>query len=125
MTVLSACALSPEKHLCHPAVLPACLHHRIQFEVSVRVLGGLMSLGYQIGTIMRRTSNLMRNGGGDITVKFDDVENLGKFVQVSRNGICRVVGGCSGDPQRSRVHEQYTAADASAGNHPLVLQVVV
>lgn len=58
--------------------------HRIQFEVSVRVLGGLMSLGYQIGTIMRRTSTLVKSSGGDITVKFDDVENLGKFVQVGK-----------------------------------------
>lgn len=59
---------------------------RIQFEVSVRVLGGLMALGYEIGTIMRRTSTIMAAPSGDVTVKFDDVENLGRFVQV---GFCR------------------------------------
>ena len=29
---------------------------RVTFEVPVRILGGLMALGYEIGTIMRRTS---------------------------------------------------------------------
>lgn len=55
---------------------------RIQFEVSVRVLGGLMALGYEIGTVMRRTSTFMTSEAGDLTVKFDDVEHLGKFIQV-------------------------------------------
>jgi hypothetical protein len=61
---------------------------RIQFEVSVRVLGGLMSLGYQIGTIMRRTSTIVSSCDGVTSVKFDDVENLGKYVQVSCCWIC-------------------------------------
>jgi hypothetical protein len=64
-------------------LLPCC---RIQFEVSVRVLGGLMSLGYQIGTIMRRTSTIVSSGDGGTSVKFDDVENLGKYVQVRTAG---------------------------------------
>eukprot|EP00775_Hariotina_reticulata_P011482 gene11482-11626_t len=63
---------------------------RIQFEVSVRVLGGLMSLGYEIGTIMRRTSTLIQNAARDITVKFDDVEHLGKFIQVQGKDRDRV-----------------------------------
>jgi predicted lipoprotein len=58
---------------------------RIQFEVSVRVLGGLMSLGYQIGTIMRRTSTIVSTSDGATSVKFDDVENLGKYVQVGKH----------------------------------------
>lgn len=61
---------------------------RIQFEVSVRVLGGLMALGYEIGTVMRRTSTLMTSQSGDLTVKFDDVEHLGKFVQVGLGDVC-------------------------------------
>lgn len=31
---------------------------RVTFEVPVRILGGLMALGYQIGSIMRRTSEV-------------------------------------------------------------------
>jgi adenylate cyclase class IV len=41
-----------------------------------------MSLGYEIGTIMRRTSTLIQNEARDVTVKFDDVEHLGNFIQV-------------------------------------------
>eukprot|EP00882_Tetradesmus_deserticola_P011951 GHRQ01012648.1.p1 GENE.GHRQ01012648.1~~GHRQ01012648.1.p1 ORF type:complete len:455 (+),score=199.18 GHRQ01012648.1:129-1493(+) len=65
---------------------PFIISPRIQFEVSVRVLGGLMSLGYQIGTIMRRTSTIVSTSDDSTSVKFDDVENLGKFVQVSALG---------------------------------------
>uniref|UniRef100_A0A383VV85 CYTH domain-containing protein n=1 Tax=Tetradesmus obliquus TaxID=3088 RepID=A0A383VV85_TETOB len=61
---------------------PFIISPRIQFEVSVRVLGGLMSLGYQIGTIMRRTSTIVSGADGVTSVKFDDVEGLGKYVQV-------------------------------------------
>ena len=31
---------------------------RVTFEVPVRILGGLMALGYEIGSIMRRTSEV-------------------------------------------------------------------
>jgi len=41
-----------------------------------------MALGYEIGTVMRRTSTFMTSEAGDLTVKFDDVEHLGKFIQV-------------------------------------------
>ncbi len=50
-------------------------------QVSVRVLGGLMALGYEIGTIMKRTSVLFE-ADGEVTIKFDDVEGLGQYVQV-------------------------------------------
>lgn len=63
---------------------------RIQFEVSVRVLGGLMALGYEIGTVMRRTSTIMTSETGGVTVKFDDVEHLGKFIQVQGKDRDRV-----------------------------------
>lgn len=62
---------------------PFIISPRISFEVSVRVLGGLMALGYEIGTIMRRTCVVFESQGSDLTIKFDDVENLGQFVQVS------------------------------------------
>ncbi|KAG2492795.1 hypothetical protein HYH03_008955 [Edaphochlamys debaryana] len=38
---------------------PFIISPRISFEVSVRILGGLMALGYEIGTIMKRTSTIL------------------------------------------------------------------
>ncbi|GLI71290.1 hypothetical protein VaNZ11_016424 [Volvox africanus] len=38
---------------------PFIISPRISFEVSVRILGGLMALGYEIGTIMKRTSIIL------------------------------------------------------------------
>ncbi|GIM08861.1 hypothetical protein Vretimale_12820 [Volvox reticuliferus] len=38
---------------------PFIISPRIAFEVSVRILGGLMALGYEIGTIMKRTSVIL------------------------------------------------------------------
>ena len=50
---------------------------RITFEVSVRLLGGLMALGYQIGTIMRRkTIAYSHESGKGMTVKIDEIENF-------------------------------------------------
>lgn len=56
-------------------------------QVSVRILGGLMALGYTIGTIMKRTSTVLTaahsdKDGSEVTVKFDDIEQLGRFVQI-------------------------------------------
>lgn len=46
----------------HPQTHPAQGHFiispRVTFEVPVRILGGLMALGYEIGSIMRRTSEV-------------------------------------------------------------------
>ena len=50
-------------------------------QVSVRILGGLMALGYEIGTIMKRTSVVYSDSR--LTVKLDSIEGLGhQFVQV-------------------------------------------
>lgn len=43
-----------------------------------------MALGYEIGTIMRRKSILFKSADEELTVKLDDIENLGEFVQVGR-----------------------------------------
>jgi adenylate cyclase class IV len=51
-------------------------------QVSVKILGGLMALGYEIGSIMRRTSHIFRVAASDCVVKVDEVHNLGSFVQV-------------------------------------------
>lgn len=47
----------------------------------MRILGGLMALGYEIGTIMKRTSIVYSDSR--LTVKLDNIEGMGKqFVQV-------------------------------------------
>lgn len=57
---------------------------RVTFDVPVRILGGLMALGYEIGTIMERTSEWWTNEKKDLTIKIDTVHGLEgrKFVQV-------------------------------------------
>ncbi|EFJ49038.1 hypothetical protein VOLCADRAFT_59885 [Volvox carteri f. nagariensis] len=57
---------------------PFIISPRISFEVGVRILGGLMALGYEIGTIMKRTSTIL----AELLVKLDDVGGLGRFVQI-------------------------------------------
>ncbi|KAK9868977.1 hypothetical protein WJX84_000932 [Apatococcus fuscideae] len=54
---------------------------RITFEVSVHVLGGLMALGYEIGTIMKRSSTL--HSDDSLTIKTDDIEGMDQaFTQI-------------------------------------------
>ena len=51
-------------------------------QVSVRILGGLMALGYEIGTIMKRNSII--HSDDRLTIKLDTIEGMGHgFVQVS------------------------------------------
>lgn len=55
----------------------------------MRILGGLMALGYEIGTIMKRTSVIHTND--KLTVKLDAIEGLGKgFIQVSHERMCAI-----------------------------------
>jgi hypothetical protein len=49
------CIRSPSTH---PPQGHFIISPRVTFEVPVRILGGLMALGYQIGSIMRRTSEV-------------------------------------------------------------------
>ena len=65
---------------------PFIISPRVSFEVSVRVMGGLMALGYKMKVVMRRSSIVFTNA--IFTVKIDTLEGLdGVFVQV------RLVGG--------------------------------
>ena len=49
--------------------------------MSARILVGLMALGYEIGTIMKRTSVVYTESR--LTVKLDTVEGMGhQFLQV-------------------------------------------
>lgn len=61
---------------------PFIISPRITFEVSVRLLGGLMALGYTIATILRRDSHVFSDDRG-VTVKIDWLEQLNRqYVQV-------------------------------------------
>ena len=56
---------------------------RVTFEVPVRILGGLMALGYEIGTIMQRTTESFSTQDGNVIVKLDHIVGMTQcFVQV-------------------------------------------
>ncbi|GAV56473.1 PRK domain-containing protein/CYTH domain-containing protein [Cephalotus follicularis] len=60
---------------------PFIISPRITFEVSVRLLGGLMALGYTIATILKRSSHVFSDDR--VCVKTDWLEQLSrKYVQV-------------------------------------------
>ncbi|KAM5567549.1 inorganic pyrophosphatase TTM2 [Rosa sericea] len=70
---------------------PFVISPRITFEVSVRLLGGLMALGYTIATILKRSSHVFFNDG--VCVKIDWLEQLNRrYIQVQ--GKDRVVVRC-------------------------------
>lgn len=56
---------------------------RVTFEVPVRILGGLMALGYEIGTIMQRNSVSYFKNDEKIMVKVDHIVGVDRhFVQI-------------------------------------------
>ncbi|XP_043699620.1 inorganic pyrophosphatase TTM2-like isoform X2 [Telopea speciosissima] len=60
---------------------PFIISPRITFEVSVRLLGGLMALGYTIAAILKRSSHVFYDGR--VCVKIDWLEQLNRhYVQV-------------------------------------------
>ena len=60
---------------------PFIILPRITFEVSVRLLGGLMALGYTIASILKRSSHVFMND--KVSIKIDWLEQLNrKYVQV-------------------------------------------
>ncbi|PKA63881.1 Uridine kinase-like protein 1, chloroplastic [Apostasia shenzhenica] len=60
---------------------PFIISPRIIFEVSVRLLGGLMALGYSIATILKRSSHVISDDR--VTVKLDWLEQLNRhYIQV-------------------------------------------
>ncbi|KAL6953049.1 Inorganic pyrophosphatase ttm2 [Sarracenia purpurea var. burkii] len=60
---------------------PFVISPRITFEVSVRLLGGLMALGYTIATILKRSSHVFSDE--TVCVKIDWLEQLNRhYVQV-------------------------------------------
>ena len=60
---------------------PFVISPRITFEVSVRLLGGLMALGYTIATILKRSTHAFSSDR--VCVKLDWLEQLNRqYVQV-------------------------------------------
>ncbi|KAJ4789407.1 Uridine kinase [Rhynchospora pubera] len=60
---------------------PFIISPRITFEVSVRLLGGLMALGYTIAAILKRSSHVFSDGR--VIVKIDWLEQLNRrYIQV-------------------------------------------
>jgi uridine kinase len=65
---------------------PFIISPRITFEASVRLLGGLMALGYTIATILKRSSHVFTDGR--VIVKIDWLEQLNRhYIQVMRAKI--------------------------------------
>nr|GMC54325.1 uridine-cytidine kinase C isoform X2 [Ipomoea batatas] len=61
---------------------PFIISPRITFEVSVRLLGGLMALGYTIASILKRSSHVFSDD--KVCVKTDWLEQLNRhYIQVS------------------------------------------
>ncbi|XP_047312009.1 inorganic pyrophosphatase TTM1-like [Impatiens glandulifera] len=61
--------------------IPFIISPRITFEVTVRLLGGLMALGYTIATILKRSSQVFSDD--KVCVKIDWLEQVNrKYVQV-------------------------------------------
>ncbi|KAL0372550.1 UNVERIFIED_CONTAM: Inorganic pyrophosphatase TTM2 [Sesamum calycinum] len=70
---------------------PFVISPRITFEVSVRLLGGLMALGYTIAAILKRSSHVFSDE--KVCVKIDWLEQLNRhYVQVQ--GRDRIVVKC-------------------------------
>nr|GMC52577.1 uridine-cytidine kinase C isoform X1 [Ipomoea batatas] len=64
---------------------PFIISPRITFEVSVRLLGGLMALGYTIASILKRSSHVFSDD--KVCVKTDWLEQLNRhYIQVSQLG---------------------------------------
>jgi adenylate cyclase class IV len=62
---------------------PYIISPNVRFEVNVRILGGLMALGYTVGAILKRSSVVLSDEQGLVTVKLDTVEGFATpFVQV-------------------------------------------
>eukprot|EP00297_Palpitomonas_bilix_P023738 CAMPEP_0113903856 /NCGR_PEP_ID=MMETSP0780_2-20120614/22833_1 /TAXON_ID=652834 /ORGANISM="Palpitomonas bilix" /LENGTH=607 /DNA_ID=CAMNT_0000897209 /DNA_START=13 /DNA_END=1836 /DNA_ORIENTATION=- /assembly_acc=CAM_ASM_000599 len=64
-----------------------CPH--IDFEVSVKVLSGLLALGYEIGAILKRKSEYYEDG--ELTISVDTMEQLnGTFIQIKGDSRAQV-----------------------------------
>ena len=57
------------------------MHALPLLQVNVRILGGLMALGYEIGSILKRTSRVWQDD--HLMIKIDEIDGMEhKFVQV-------------------------------------------
>ena len=77
---------------------PFIVSPRVSFEVPVKLLGGLMALGYTIGSLMSRLS--FRVVAKDVCIKWDRIEKLGSYVQIQGESRCDAVQpSCLGSHQ--------------------------
>merc|ERR1719313_954785 len=89
---------------------PFIISPGISFEVSVKILGGLMALGYDIFIILKRKSVQFTNPDrpGELVVKLDTIEGFeGYFVQVQGHNRTEVAAaanmlGLDGSYSRTR-----------------------
>lgn len=69
---------------------PLLISPSTSYEVHVRVLSGLMSLGYSIGAIIKRSSVVYK--GHHFACKFDEITQLGKrFFQARLRDIHHII----------------------------------
>lgn len=62
---------------------PFIISPRITFEVSVKILSGLLALGYTMPSILKRISHVFSDNENNFTVKIDKLEQLQRtYVQV-------------------------------------------
>eukprot|EP00887_Chlorella_sp_A99_P001868 scaffold19.g1868.t1 len=90
---------------------------RVTFEVPVRILGGLMALGYEIGTIMQRATEVLQDDR--LAIKFDHIEGMDKvFIQLQgkdrevRGAVWRAVRVGAGGGRSSRARARSSASTA-------------
>jgi uridine kinase len=59
---------------------------RVEFSVSVKTLGGLMGLGYQIGAVLHRESSELAHPDPKIVLSIDKIEQFGPDLYVQVKG---------------------------------------
>ena len=89
---------------------------RIKFEVGVRILGGLMALGYEVGAIMKRRSRSYSDEM--LEVKIDWIEGLDRsFTQIQGKVRAAVEeAGNQAGPRRDLRAPQLHRAGAARGD---------
>jgi uridine kinase len=65
---------------------PYSVSRRVEFTVSVKTLGGLMGLGYQIGAVLHRESTELEYPDNSIVVSIDRIEQFGHHAYVQVKG---------------------------------------
>lgn len=82
---------------------------RVNYTVSVKILSGLMSLGYQIGAIIHRKSTIFKDDR--VKISFDHLEELGgTFMQVKgldRQQVAEVMNKLTNSNEAAYIPKSY------------------